>query len=307
MNATVAASIVNIQPTTPKDVSDLLPCEQRILPKGIVEDSKVSTSFIKDVSDTWFKFHGEQLPGKIISMSALTLPSGRRLKIPASDFLGVSFDTPLLAPFDPFETADCSYRFEVNNGSSGLRVVGQRGGLEVWGWEVAKSSIRFDSFCPSASLGNPAIFILTAAALLVTGLVAATYADGERLPALLSMWAWVVTGYTGIAVIAGNLIARMQSHGEEAEVTVTAQLPGAIPENARNIIRKARTVARSVSSRAKVLILAEARWSVTSVRPIPPADPIICIWDNNKTLVYIDRFDCTPVEEYISREFTNRI
>jgi hypothetical protein len=66
-------------------------------------------------------------------------------------------------------------------------------------------------------------------------------------------------------------------------------------------------VARSVSSRAKVLILAEARWSVTSVRPIPPADPIICIWDTDKTLVYIDRFDCTPVEEYVSREFTNRV
>ena len=99
--------------------------------------------------------------------------------------------------------------------------------------------------------------------------------------------------------------AWLKSSGDYAYVCYST-IPGMIKPEDRKKIADAREIARSV--RGELRLITEATWILAGESPPgpKPRDPLIVIRNGDLT-AYIDRFDCTSLEESLAREHAVRV
>lgn len=94
-----------------------------------------------------------------------------------------------------------------------------------------------------------------------------------------------------------DVIAKMNEKVRESgdSVTLSARFEGVIPNETREKIQQ-------WPAQEVFLVTEVPDWRFEKVRA-PRVDPLVCLWRHD-ALWLLDKFDTTPIEEYIAREFT---
>lgn len=117
--------------------------------------------------------------------------------------------------------------------------------------------------------------------------------------------------YENLFRIVGNKREIEQGHNISAELKLVTKLNCLVPTKTRNKINQFRRIFSAKNKNlAGIYFIAERKpenWDITekSLNIQPEKDPLVIGFvPNNPQAYLIDKFDATPLEDYVSREFT---